>query len=172
MRRYEAMYIIVPDRPDEDIPAIIERYSKVVADGGGVVVDAGLWEGGRRRLAYPIAGKSEGVYVIMHFDSGPDIPKELERVFRISDDIMRHIVVRADEVAVEEVKAPVWLPAPEPTPAAVAPAPPAPEPTPEPAPAATPEPAPEPTPEPAPEPVAEPADAPAPEPDEAPAADA
>lgn len=149
------MYIIVPDRPDEDVPGIIERYSKVVTDGGGVVLSADPWEGGRRRLAYPIAGRHEGIYILMQFESGPDIPKELERVFGISDDIIRSMVVRAEEVGPVEPKLTV-VPAPAPTPA------------PEPAvvvePVAEPAPAPEPAPEPAAEPVAEPAIEPAPEP--------
>ncbi|MCX6362365.1 MAG: 30S ribosomal protein S6 [Armatimonadetes bacterium] len=112
MRRYEAMYIIVPD-----------------------------------------------IYILMQFESGPDIPKELERVFGISDDIMRSMVVRAEEVGPVEPKltvVPAPAPTPAPEPAAVV------EPVAEPAPA--PEPAPEPAAEPVAEPVAEPAVEPAPEP--------
>jgi len=96
VRHYEAMYIVDPDLTDEQFEPIVERYKKVVADMGGVVGETGKWEGGRRRLAYPIKGRSEGVYVLMPFESGIEVPAELDRVLKISDDIIRHIIVRTD----------------------------------------------------------------------------
>ncbi len=96
MRHYEAMYIIDPDVPEEQWEAAIARYSKIITDHGGIVSDAGLWDRGRRTLAYSINKKTEGIYVLMQFQSDADAPKELERIFRISDDVMRHIIVRQD----------------------------------------------------------------------------
>ena len=97
MRRYEAMYIVDPELSDEELEPIIEKYKKVVTDMGGVVTEAGQWEQGRRKLAYEIADRTEGIYILMKFEAGPDVPQELDRVFRISDDVFRHIVVREDE---------------------------------------------------------------------------
>ncbi len=96
MRHYEAMYIVDPEFTDEQIEPIIERYKKVVTDMGGVVGETGKWEGGRRRLAYAIKGRTEGIYILMPFESGPDVPAELDRVLKISDDVLRHIIVRPD----------------------------------------------------------------------------
>jgi len=97
MRHYEAMYIVDPDTPDEAVDPIIERYRKIVTDGSGEVTDAVRWEKGRRPLAYEIAKKREGIYILMQFQSDADVPKELDRLFRISDEVIRHLIVRQDE---------------------------------------------------------------------------
>jgi len=100
MRHYEAMYIVDADTPDESLEPIIEKYKKVVTDGGGEVSEAGKWEKGRRPLAYEITHenkkKREGMYLLMQFTSESEVPKELDRIFRINDEIMRHIIVRQD----------------------------------------------------------------------------
>ena len=96
MRHYEAMYIVDPDTPDEGLEPIIEKYKKIVTDGGGEVGETGKWEKGRRPLAYEINRKREGLYILMQFQSNADVPKELDRIFRISDEIMRHLIVRQD----------------------------------------------------------------------------
>lgn len=97
MRHYEAMYIVDADTPDEALEAIIEKYKKVITDGGGEVSEAGKWEKGRRLLAYEIAKKREGMYLLMQFTSGSDVPKELDRIFKINDEIMRFLIVRQDD---------------------------------------------------------------------------
>jgi small subunit ribosomal protein S6 len=97
MRHYEAMYIIDSDVADEDVDSVIEKYSKVVTDGGGVISDASRWERGRRQLAYEINHKREGTYILMQFESDNATPKELDRIFKINDEIVRHLVVRTDE---------------------------------------------------------------------------
>ena len=97
MRHYEAMSIVDPDTPDEGVDAVIEKYKKVIADAGGEVSDASRWEKGRRALAYEIKRKREGTYILMQFVSDADAPKELDRIFRISDDVLRHLIVRQDE---------------------------------------------------------------------------
>lgn len=97
MRHYEAMYIVDPDTSEEQVETVINKYSTVITQAGGEVSDASLWERGRRTLAYPINKKTEGIYVLMQFQSNEEAPKELDRIFRISDDVLRHIVVRQDE---------------------------------------------------------------------------
>ncbi len=97
MRHYEALYIVDAELNDEQLEPIIEKYKKIVTDMGGTVGDAAKWEQGRRRLAYEVDKRREGMYILMTFESGPDVPKELERVFKISDDVFRHQVVRTDE---------------------------------------------------------------------------
>lgn len=97
MRQYEAMYIVDAELPEEQLDAVVEKFKKVVTDNGGVVSDAGKWEQGRRRLAYEIQGRREGMYILMHFEAPADLPKELDRVFRISDDVLRHLIVLKEE---------------------------------------------------------------------------
>ena len=97
MRHYETMYIVDPDILDEDVDAVIEKYSKVVTEAGGVVSDSVRWEKGRRALAYEINKKREGTYILMHYEGESAVPKELDRIFRINDDVMRHLIQRTDE---------------------------------------------------------------------------
>jgi small subunit ribosomal protein S6 len=99
VRQYEAMYIVDAELSDEQLEPIIEKYKKVVTDMGGIVHDAGKWEQGRRKLAYEIAGRQEGIYILMNFEAGPEVPKELDRMFRISDDVFRHLIVLKDKKA-------------------------------------------------------------------------
>ena len=96
MRHYEAMYIVDAEAPDEALEPILEKYKKVVTDGGGEVSEAGKWEKGRRQLAYEIQKKREGMYLMMQFTANAEVPEELDRIFRISDDVIRHIIVRQD----------------------------------------------------------------------------
>lgn len=97
MRGYETMYIVDPDVADDALDPIIEKYKQIVLDGGGEVSDAKPWEKGRRPLAYEIAKKREGIYVLMQFRSDSAVPKEMDRIFKISDDIIRHLIIRTDE---------------------------------------------------------------------------
>jgi len=96
MRHYEAMYIVDADTPDEILDTIIEKYSKVVTEAGGEVTEGGKWDKGRRPLAYEVSKKREGMYLLMQFTSDSKAPKELDRIFKINDEIVRHLIVRQD----------------------------------------------------------------------------
>lgn len=90
MKKYEVMFIINPALEDEKREAVIEKVKAVItAEGEVEKVDA--W--GMRKLAYPIEKKNEGYYVVIEFSASPELPKELDRRLRISDDVMRHIIV-------------------------------------------------------------------------------
>jgi len=91
------MFIVDADIEDEALEAITAKYSKVVTDQGGEVTEIGRWDRGRRPLAYTIAGRREGVYVLMQFVADSKVPAELDRIFRISDDVFRHLVVRQND---------------------------------------------------------------------------
>lgn len=144
MRRYEAMFIVDAELSDEQLDPILQKYSKIVTDMGGTVTQTGKWEQGRRRMAYEINDRREGLYVLMYFTANTDVPKELDRVFRISDDVIRHMIVLQDESlpmaapaqAPPEATAPAAAPEQAPVPAAAEEAP---EPTAEPAAAEAPE---------------------------------
>ncbi len=125
MRRYEAMFIVDVDLDEDQIQRIVDRYSKIITDGGGTISYAGKWEQGRRKLAYDIARRREGMYLIIQFESNADVPKELDRIYRISDEVFRHIIVLQNEL-VPLLTQQVVEPAPEPA-AQAAPAEEAPE---------------------------------------------
>ena len=104
VRFYEVVYVIAPDKSDEQLNAIVEKYTNLITGQGGVVERTDIWE--RRRLAYEIKGFTEGIYVVSHFRGLPAVEAELKRVFRISEDTLRSIVVRPDEEYVSAEPAP------------------------------------------------------------------
>jgi small subunit ribosomal protein S6 len=95
MRKYEVMYIVRPDLEEEATKALVERFQAVATDNGGEIVN--LKEMGKRRLAYEINDFREGFYVLMNLNAEPAVISELERLFNISEDVMRHLVVKEDE---------------------------------------------------------------------------
>ena len=92
---YEAMYLVHPSVDDERLAEIIARYNQVVESAGGVIEHSGKWD--RRRLAYPINKVQEATYVLMYFRAAPQVPAELDRLFRISDEVIRHLIIRHDK---------------------------------------------------------------------------
>lgn len=94
MRKYEVMVIIDPDTDERQVAPLMERYLKIITDGGGTVDNVDLW--GKRRLAYEIRKKPEGIYVVLELTAKPDDVKELDRQFTINEQIMRTKVIRPD----------------------------------------------------------------------------
>ena len=92
MIQYEALYIINHKLDGEATEAVIEKFSQLVTANGGTV--DGIEKQGIKKLAYEINYIGEGFYVLMNFSSDPAFPAELERNFRISEDIMRSIVIK------------------------------------------------------------------------------
>ena len=94
MTNYEVMFILDPTLEDEKKDATIETVKEIVSSGGEVG-NVDVW--GMRKLAYPIQKKNEGYYVVMEFKAQPDLPKELDRRLKISDNVMRHLIINKDE---------------------------------------------------------------------------
>lgn len=95
MTKYELMFIIDPALEDEAKAATVEAVKGVIATEGEIIGEADEW--GMRKLAYPIMKKSEGYYVVIEFQAPPTLPKELDRRLRISDNVIRHMIVNKDE---------------------------------------------------------------------------
>ena len=95
MRKYEMLYILSTEIADEERDAIISKFEKVVLDNGGTVEKIDKW--GAKKLVYPINYKTEGYYVLINFTSKTDFPAELERIYKITDGIIRYIVINQDE---------------------------------------------------------------------------
>ncbi len=94
-RKYEAFYIVKPDLTDPEVQKIADKFKEIVEKNGGVVEKAAKWD--KRKLAYEIAGLKEGNYVLMNFEAGPKVPSELNRLFGISDDVVRHTILKIEE---------------------------------------------------------------------------
>ena len=92
MNKYEILYIIKTGLDDAKREAVIERFSALVEKSGGKVEKVDKW--GTKRFAYPIDFKNDGYYVLMNFESGQDLPREMERQMRITDEVVRFMVMR------------------------------------------------------------------------------
>ena len=95
MRKYETIFILHPSLDEEAVKANVEKFKGVIENGGGVIENVDFW--GKRKLAYEIDKVGEGYYTLVHFNANPELPKELDRVFRISDAVVRHIIVKDEK---------------------------------------------------------------------------
>jgi small subunit ribosomal protein S6 len=91
MRNYELMYIIRPDVELETVQALMEKFQGIIVNGGEIVKNDIY---GKRRLAYEINKHREGTYVLVHFTAPATVVTELERVLKITDEVIRHMIVR------------------------------------------------------------------------------
>ena len=92
MRDYEVMVIFDPDTEERTVQPTLDKHLKVITKGGGTVDNVDIW--GRRRLAYEIRKKSEGIYAVINLTAEPNDVKELDRQFTINESIMRTKVIR------------------------------------------------------------------------------
>ncbi|MDQ5975640.1 MAG: small subunit ribosomal protein [Actinomycetota bacterium] len=95
MRRYEIMVILDPDLEEKTIAPSLEAFLNVVRADGGTVHSIDVW--GRRRLAYEINHKAEGIYALLHVDATVASVKELDRQLSLNEAVMRTKVMRAEE---------------------------------------------------------------------------
>ncbi len=119
MRRYESIWVVDGDLPDEDVKAAIDKFTRIIAAQGGTLVDVDEW--GRKKLAYKIKSASRGYYVLADFAGTPETVKELERNYRIDDRIIRYLTVKkSDSVNLEALQAEIAAKAKKAAPSAAA----------------------------------------------------
>lgn len=94
MRSYEIMVIVHPDVDDRQVQGVIEKPLEAFKAAGGTVENLDIW--GRRRLAYDIQKKSEGIYAVLNVAAEPAAVKELDRQYTLNEQIMRTKVIRPD----------------------------------------------------------------------------
>ena len=92
--KYEVLYIIDPAQGEEGIAALVEKF-KAMVEAEGTLTEVNEW--GKRRLAYPIEDLNEGYYVLMTFESKPELPAELDRVMKITDGVLRCLTTAVEE---------------------------------------------------------------------------
>ena len=95
MRPYEVMVIFDPDTDERSVQPTLEQFLTVITKGGGTVDNLDIW--GKRRLAYEIRKKSEGIYAIITLTAQPADVKEMDRQFTINESIMRTKVMRTEK---------------------------------------------------------------------------
>ncbi|MEW9121399.1 MAG: 30S ribosomal protein S6 [Thermotaleaceae bacterium] len=94
MRQYETMFILKSNLEEEKRNEVINKFKGIIETDGEI---ESVDEWGNRKLAYPINKLNDGYYVLVKFKAGTDLPKELDRNFKISDDVIRHIIVNLEE---------------------------------------------------------------------------
>ena len=95
MNKYETVFIINPQVEDAGVKELTEKFSNLINNDGKVEE---VKELGKKKLAYEIKKNKEGIYVQIDFEANPELIKELERNYRITDEVIKFIVVRKDEV--------------------------------------------------------------------------
>jgi small subunit ribosomal protein S6 len=103
LRQYELTYIIRPDLDEEATAAVAERVEQVINANGGRVLKTDRW--GKRRLAYTIQNYNEGFYLLLLTELGDVAIREIERHMKLSEDIIRHLLVRVEAEEAEEAEA-------------------------------------------------------------------
>ena len=100
MTEYEVLLLLDPELSDEKQTEIVERVQTLVEKGGGTFERHDAW--GRRKLAYPIEKKDDGIYHLLTFSASPETLDELSRVLKIDDDVLRHMATRRPEAGPAE----------------------------------------------------------------------
>lgn len=95
MRNYELMVIFVPRLDEENLTAQIEKTKNLITGIGGEIEKVDKW--GKRRLAYEINDYTEGFYVVIDFKAESGTTSEVERILKITDEVVRYLLVRTDE---------------------------------------------------------------------------
>jgi small subunit ribosomal protein S6 len=98
MRHYEIVFMVHPDQ-SEQVPGMIDRYTKMVKESGGSVHRLEDW--GRRQLAYPINKIHKAHYVLMNVECGQEVLDEISSIFRYNDAILRNLIIKRDEAISE-----------------------------------------------------------------------
>ena len=91
--KYETVFIINPELDEEATKALVEKFTGLITQNGGVIENVNEW--GKRRLAYPINDYVEGYYVLVNFTAAATLPAELDRIFNITDGILRSLIIAA-----------------------------------------------------------------------------
>ena len=93
--KYENVFIVSPDLTEDAAKALLEKFTGIITGNGGIIDSVNEW--GKKKLAYPIDDYTEGYYFVVNFTAVATLPAELERVFNITDGILRSLIVKLDK---------------------------------------------------------------------------
>ena len=94
MAKYETMMVTTAAVDEEAATALVNKFNNLIA-ANGTIDSVDDW--GKKRLAYPINDETEGVYTVIRFTSNPDFPAELDRVFKITEGVLRSMTIAVEE---------------------------------------------------------------------------
>lgn len=94
MRKYEVIFIVKP-LEEEPTNAVIEKFEKLIVDNGGTIDKVDRW--GKKRLAYEIEDTLDGYYCLFYITAEPPVVAEIDRVMKINDDILKHMIIKEEE---------------------------------------------------------------------------
>lgn len=94
MKKYEAMFIFVPELEEEKRNSFLDRLKGII-EADGTISNFDDW--GSRKLAYEINDYTDGYYIVINFEATSETVKEMDRIAKISDQILRHMIIREDE---------------------------------------------------------------------------
>ena len=95
MLQYETIFVTDPNLTDEEIDELVKLVDQVTVSAGGSVLKVEKW--GKRRLAYPVEHREEGIYVLMTIECPTQHVREIDRRYRMNDRILRHLTVRVED---------------------------------------------------------------------------
>ena len=94
INKYETVFVLNPELSEDDTKALVEKFTGLIAQNGTIEK---IDEWGKRKLAYLIDDYAEGYYVVVNFTAAPAVPAELNRIYNITDGVLRSIVVRPEK---------------------------------------------------------------------------
>lgn len=100
MRAYELMVILNPEVEDRAVEPSLSKFLEIVTNAGGTIDNLDIW--GRRRLAYEIQKKSEGIYAVVNFTASPETAAELDRVLNLNESVMRTKIICPEDQKVNK----------------------------------------------------------------------
>ena len=100
MRAYELMVILNPEVEERAVEPSLSKFLEIVTNAGGTIDNLDIW--GRRRLAYEIQKKSEGIYAVVNFTASPETAAELDRVLNLNESVMRTKIIRPEDQKVNK----------------------------------------------------------------------
>ena len=100
MRAYELMVILNPEVEDRAVEPSLSKFLEIVTNAGGTIDNLDIW--GRRRLAYEIQKKSEGIYAVVNFTASPETAAELDRVLNLNESVIRTKIIRPEDQKVNK----------------------------------------------------------------------
>ena len=95
LNKYESIYIVNPEVDAEGIKGLVEKFNALIESEGGKVTETNEW--GMKKLAYPIKKFTQGYYVLVNFEAKPEFIDELERIYKITDTVIKFITVRKED---------------------------------------------------------------------------
>ena len=93
VEKYETMIVLSTKLGEEGINQTVEKFKTLISDNGTL---ENVEEWGKRKLAYPINYENEGYYVLLHFESKPEFPSELDRIYNITDGVIRTLIIKRE----------------------------------------------------------------------------